>query len=367
MRFKKIITFILAAGICMPVLAVFQPHTVEAATENDLREVMGTGRLDTDEKAKALAMSTIRECTKNKQHNELVDMLKDYKLEDYTDQLELAESGEQAYGSIMKAFKGAESVSKITESLSAYETYFQNWQGEESHVSYDLEKIDDKDIEKKLKHANAILATINSMDDIGMVGIDMVPPIKEDRMLVTGMTEDSASFYVTKNQKIYSILTGSVKSVGVNYVILECGSTINISYYGIHPNVESGQHISQGRKIGTSIGTELKISAEITDEPENPLLMYGKRGVFWYQEYQDGSALDTDEMIMLPTDKVKDFAEEQPNKSENPGKDTELSPFDNHNEDAILESDPFLPNPEDQEANYLPSADDNEESSDAGE
>ena len=346
MHKRKIFVFM---GILAFLSVVPADATVHAATENDLREVMGLGRLDTDKKAKVLALQTIRECTRGKQHNELLDMLGEYDLEVYTEQIELAEKGETAYQSIMEAFQSAKPAKDVTRQLAAYETYHNNWEAAPSQISYELQKIDEKDITEKMKYAEALLATIESTQDIGTVGIDAVTPTKEERLIVSGLEDDSMSFQTCKGQKLYAILKGTVDSVGVNYVTLACGSTVRLTYYGIRPSVEAEQHVRQGRKLGTAINETVKISMMVTGKGENPVLMYGKKGVSWYQGFQESNAMDYDERISLETDDVKDYPEGQGissaassgrNGEEDPGE--ERSPFDNQNEDVLLEADPFI-------------------------
>ena len=93
--------------ICIPSEFLF------ASTENDLREVMGIGRTDTNEDAQLQAKAIIASCITDKNYNELADKISEYKLDDFSEEIEIVRNGTDAYEDMIIRFQSGEAYSSV--------------------------------------------------------------------------------------------------------------------------------------------------------------------------------------------------------------------------------------------------------------
>lgn len=262
-----------------------ETSSVMAATENELRQLVGLGNAETKEQAEAQARAIISSCTQDQTYNELVDMLKMYGLDDYNDQVELATKGQESYTQIMEAFHSGKGCDEVLSMLSAYETYHENYEETVNVLDMQVDKISEADIEDRMKYAEAILDSVNNTDEIGLIGEDAPLITNEYRLYINKMTDDAVTVQAPDDKKILAMFNGKADDVGNNYITIKSGATIYVTFYGINPSVKRDDVVLQNELIGECVGDEVEITLNIVTRNVNPLLVYGQKASKWCEEY----------------------------------------------------------------------------------
>lgn len=283
--FRKILQVILVCAFT--ITSFFSMRTsVFAATENDLKEVMGILNADTLDEARTQASAIIASCINDKNYNELASLLSDYQLNDFSKDLTIIEDGKTAYADIMDQFKSGKKYTNVLSSLSQYETYYRYSQDyTTSDITTSLEKIDEIEIDKRLSYANALLSSLDDKTDIGLVGINAPLITNQDQFYLKEVTAHDVSIYVAPNQEIYAPFNGTVTSVSKGTITISSGATIVTTISSINTAIKKGDSVLQGDFIGTCKEDTIKYTLNICTLDENPLLIYGNRAEVWYNNY----------------------------------------------------------------------------------
>ncbi len=70
-----------------------------------------------------------------------------------------------------------------------------------------------------------------------------------------GVCDPSVGITTAAGEKIYSVLSGKVVTVGADYIhVLSRNEPVIVMYQGIEPSVQAGQHIGVGQRVGHSSG-----------------------------------------------------------------------------------------------------------------
>jgi hypothetical protein len=343
--------------VLLAALILLQPKAAFAATENDLREVMGYERFEGEE-CEQLVKSIIAQCAKDISYNELLDLLDEMQADDYADIKEKTQKKDLLYEEMMGKFRSGFDVGDILTLYSEYASAYQELEGyaTDSTVRKDLERIDESDIDARMAYALAIEKTASSTDNIGKIGNDADTFLK-NTLYISSVGDDFVSCKVEKGVTVYAPLTGIVTSVQNNRIVLQCGATIeviceNVSRAtGIYP----GDKVKQGKQIGQTTDTTVTVHMTIDTMPANPLRMYGNRGVHWYETYKNENPWQEDDMDLTDVKEKIEEKEEEPTGSvmtDEYGQTTEITvdgaedeeDLSIYGETPVLESNPLWQN-----------------------
>ena len=282
-------------------------HTVSAATENDLREVMGYIRLD-DGTGEKEAKAIISGYTQDEMYNHILSRMKEQETsqeeQGTSNGSEIENALGQCYTYLMELVSSGASIEAVMETFSQYDTLCMAAVPDTQVSTVDLELIELEKIQEDKEKAEAILLAAGSTDDIGEVGVEMETFLGRT-LRIADVGSNSIAVYTEIDEVVSSQLTGEVKDITSDSVTVKSGGTIYLTFTGIKPTVECGDMVQQGDKLGTAIGNEVTLSMEMVLEKVNPLLMYGSRAVAWYERYLEenpwnGRSLDMTGMKDAP-------------------------------------------------------------------
>lgn len=336
------------AVIFLTIMFALTPISAKAATENDLREVIGLERMEGEEWERTAA-AVLAQCTGQERYNELVDELK--YVEDEEAQIIRGQvQQKEAYCSeYMDKFLAGKPAEELTESLSGYNRICKqlNQTAAASAVAGDLEYYDTAAIENQLTYANAILALCKSTANIGEIGQDA------DTFLLTGLsiqklTEDALTCSVTPKMKIYAQFNGIVTKISGNTVEIKSGNATIFTYRGIKAKsgLSAGATVRQYSHIGNAVGSSVTVTMQSGVRKINPLKLYGQKATYWLENYLraqpwDGYALDLDDIKNEVCEEESDPAASSVMTNES-GRKTSLKNEDSRQEntaETILESE----------------------------
>lgn len=73
---------------------------------------------------------------------------------------------------------------------------------------------------------------------------------------VGGVCMDVLALSAPEGSSVYSLASGTVIAVGDRFVHIQASNEpVIVHYFGVVPDVEPGQHVGPGRRIGTALGT----------------------------------------------------------------------------------------------------------------
>lgn len=274
------ILFLTALLISMPVSAF-------AATENDLREVIGMERVE-GEKWEKTAATILAQCNEQESYNELLNELEHVKDEETAIIQEQIQEKKEYYVRYMEDFLKGKPTEDLIESMSDYNRMYKllNQTTIDSKIGGSLEYYDTSTISKQISYANAILALCKSTSDIGQVGQDA------DTFLMTGLciqniTDDTLTCRVTPEDKVYAQFNGIVTKITGDTIEIKSGNATSFTYTGVKAKskLSVGLQIKQYYYIGNAINNSIIVTMQTGTIPVNPLKIYGKKAVHWQETY----------------------------------------------------------------------------------
>lgn len=146
MKNKKI-TRLIQGILLLTAVTTASPNAIHAATENDLREVMGIGRINKtalQDKTNALTDRLVRE----ENYNELAAMLKEKGVNLKLTEKE-ADEEKNAYKDMINSFDSCDSASSVIDKFSEYDSYTY-YSDQTSIGSMDAEYINTSGTKEKL-------------------------------------------------------------------------------------------------------------------------------------------------------------------------------------------------------------------------
>lgn len=347
MKNRKNIRLVHGILLLAAVTAV-SPNSIHAATENDLREVMGIGRLDKaelQEKTDALTDRLVRE----ENYNELASMLKEKGMTLKLTEKE-ADEEKNAYKDMIKSFDSCDSASSVIGKFSEYDSY--TYYSDQTSVgSMDVEYINTSGTKEKLAKLDTLRKIMKNKEDIGKVGSSMAG-ITNDMFQIQTADEGSVSFATEKKDKIYAAFSGTVVSSKKSTVTISSGQTIFVTYAGIKSPLRAGDSIKQGDLIGKAKGVKICVSMTMNGAKRNILLAYGSGGSESYSSYLSENPwaddiLDFSNVKNSPSKKKKNSSQTQENDtSGRGGTSIEYDGPQESTEHEDVTEDPFSPDSE---------------------
>lgn len=337
---NRLLLFFLSFVICFP-------SVTYAATENDLREITGIGRLDDKELQKKINFVKDK-LSREEDYNDLVTILKENKINvDIKEDELIAEKN--AYESMIDNFTNGVCASKVIDSFSEYDSYTY-YASQTSYGEMDADYIDTKNSKERLNKLKKLEKIMKSKKDIGSIGEEGIPPTKNG-IRVQATSKKLTEIYTSKKEKIYSIFSGSILNKDKNSVTIHSGETINITYSNISTKLKIGEKVKQGDVIGKAKNTCVSISMEISGSKQNILLAYGTNGQRWYKYYLSENPWEDDAIDFTEVkDKVKSSKKKEEKSSTyilDGGEKKELNveqPSKNGENQKIIDEDPFAQN-----------------------
>lgn len=268
------------------VLTLF-PTSVFAATENDLREVMGLERIEGQEWEKA-AERILAQCASQESYNELLDELEEIPDEETEILNQQIQQKNEYYEEYMEKFLAGAPASELAGSLSEYNRLYHliNQTTTDPAIAGELERYDSKTIEQQILYAKTLFALCKSTANIGTVGQEADTFLKGN-LRIKDITEDSITCYVTSEDNIYSQLKGVVTKITGKTIEIQSGKATVLTYTGVKADekISVGCKVKQYQKIGKAVKDSVTVSMTSGMTAENPLKMYGTKGVYWQEEY----------------------------------------------------------------------------------
>lgn len=311
MKNKKI-TRLIQGILLLTAVTTASPNAIHAATENDLREVMGIGRINKtalQDKTNALTDRLVRE----ENYNELAAMLKE---KGVTLKLTEKEADEEknAYKDMINSFDSCDSASSVIDKFSEYDSYTY-YSDQTSIGSMDAEYINTSGTKEKLAKLDTLRKIMKNKEDIGNVGSSMTG-ITNDMSKIQKADEESVSFATEKKDKIYAAFSGTVASDKKSSVTINSGQTISVTYIGVKSFLQAGDSVKQGMPIGIATGSTVRVSMTVNGTKKNILLAYGSGGSESYSSYLSENPwaddiLDFSNVKDSPSKKKKDSSQTQ--------------------------------------------------------
>lgn len=262
-----------AASVC--------PINAHAATENDLRYVMGIGRLDAKSIKTRINRFSERLALDNS-YNEMVSYVKENGLEtDVTEDHIKKETS--SYKDLIRSVQSGRPVSDIKKALSRYDDYA--IAGEDTFdTGTTFDYTDTTRLKQKLKELKALKAIEKNRTNIGGVS-NRLPTITKKPMHIASMGNNAVRFDTGRKQKIYCLFSGRIINITKHDITIASGETIQVTYKGLKPCVRSGSKIKQGSLIGRAAGTSIKIDMVMNGKSANIVTAFGKEGKRIYEDY----------------------------------------------------------------------------------
>lgn len=267
----------MAAGFVLTI-----PNKACAATENELRKVMGIGSIDKtslQEKTDALTDRLARE----ENYNDLVSILKDNSIK-MTFTSDEIKKEKKSYAVMIKSFSKCDSASSVIEKFSDYDsyTYFAD---QTSYGSMDVSYINTSGTKDKLKSLSTLKKIMTNKKDIGTVGSSMQKITKNMDQIKTAK-KDVLALKTKKGEKIASAFNGITEAgTDAETVVIRSGQTIVVTYSGVKNSLKPGTKVNQGEVIGKASKNSIRVYMKMNGSNENILLVYGPEGTQLYEAY----------------------------------------------------------------------------------
>lgn len=289
-----------------PILNAYAKSPLDKATVDDLRELLGKPRID-ETFSKEEQNQIINGYMAIQYHNDLAEtfeMLRGVdiysEIEELKKQLtmEIHEVSEE----IEVRFKSGEDIENILELITKYDTLMY----EKSRL---MEKNDELTIEKKENEWEGdyfelmeILSKVESMKELGRVGIDMKPPVDGPLIITSpyGTRVDPFGTHLSfhsgvdlraaEGSNVYAQWAGTVSRVyetetGGKSIEIIHDETVKTRYLHLSSiEVEVGQEVKQRQLIGKagstgrSTGPHLHFEVYVDNQSIDPILLFGKNG-----------------------------------------------------------------------------------------
>lgn len=296
-KFVKLIQGILL----LAVVTTASPYPAHAATENDLREVMGIGRINKTTLQRKTDFLTDR-LTREENYNELAALLKEKGMTLKLTEKEVNKE-KRAYEDMMKSFDSCDSASSVIGKFSEYDSYTY-YSDQTSFGSLDAEYINTSDTKRKLAKLDTLRKIMRNKEDIGKVGVSMAG-ITDDMFQIQNAEEGSISISTEKKDKIYAAFSGKITDRKKDSITVGSGQTIFVTYSGIKSSLRTGDSVKQGRSIGAATGSMVHVSMIMNGTERNILLAYGSDGSEIYSSYLSANPWADD---ILDFSNVKDVS-----------------------------------------------------------
>lgn len=304
------------SALVLAVALVLMPATAYAATENDLREVMGLERIE-GETWEKYAATILAQCKNQESYNELLDDLEFIDDEQAEIINEQVKQKEEYYVSYIKEFQEGATVDELMESFTGYNRMYKtlNQISIDPQIAGELEHYDTDAIERQAAYANIILSLCKSTKDIGKIGQEA------DTFLLTGLTiqdmsEDTLTCCVTPEDKIYAQFNGIVTKITEDTIEIRSGKETTFSYHGVKAKekLSVGVTVKQYTYIGNPTGNTIAVSMKTGADAINPLKMYGEKARYWQNTYMrtmpwKSQCIDLDNIKNCVEEKTTDDSE----------------------------------------------------------
>lgn len=277
---KRIICLILLGTIVFSLIA--STATAFAATENDLRDVMGIGRIS-KEKIKKQTNILVERLAREEEYNDLVKFLRANQFNASIQKSEIA-NAKASYNKMIDVFQTNPNTSDVINALVTYNSHLLTEDDEYDAGDKDYPLKSTKVLKEKITALRTLQSIEQSNIDVGMVGKD-VPNITQKDMKVTNINSQYTSFRTKPKKRIYNLLTGSILKKTRNSVTVQAGRTIYITYKGVSCYKPIGTKVKQGTALGKATGANIKVALEENTKDYDILLIYGKRGKSYFDDY----------------------------------------------------------------------------------
>lgn len=302
--------------LCLSALALMiltYRTEVQAATENDLREVMGLERIEGSEWEKTAA-KILSQCRDQKDYNNLVDEISSGSVKNEEAEMlaKQIEKKTEYYNAFRESFLAGAPAWELTDTLTDYDRLYQavNSYADDPQIAEELEKYDWETIAEQEAYAKTIQKLCGSKGDIGDVGQKTDTFLKAN-LRIAGLTDDSVTCHTTPKDKVYAQFSGKVTAVGEDSVTVLSGKATEFTISGIRPakELKTGEKVSQYDVIGRAKSETVTASMKTGTNRENPLKIYGTRAAYWLDEYLQTEPWAEDDAVDLS--KVKDQTEQK--------------------------------------------------------
>lgn len=306
--------------------------TVNAATADDLREMIGQKRV-TDESVIKDVKSIIYRYKQSEYKKKLIkilDTMGDFGYEDHFNVL--LEQKDKSLEVLEKSFCSNDNVDVVIEKLNDSVSILSELGALREPTSCPLDELEEDEDKSAYQYASSVMKSIDDNYNIGKIGEGVTFPTKDSDKLQHSFGENAIvtsdiqyennkgiDLYVaTSPQKEYKAnivaqFNGKVKSVekknkGKYRITIEHGASLVTVYeYVSTVKVKVGDHVKQYQQLGYAAGDILHFEVILNTIPINPLFLYGDMGE---QVYNDWCA-DNPGMAYEKTDfsKVKQYIE----------------------------------------------------------
>lgn len=284
---------------------------VQAATENDMREVMGLERIEGSEWEKTAA-KILSQCRSQKNYNNFVDEIGSVKNEESEVLAKQIEKKTEYYNVFRESFLAGAPAWELTDTLTDYDRLYQvvNSYADAPQIAEELEKYDWKTIAEQEAYAKNIQKLCGSSGNIGDVGQKADTFLKAN-LRIAGLTEDSVTCHATPKDRVYAQFSGKVTTVDSDSVTVLSGKTTEFTISGIQPvkGLKAGKKVKQYDVIGKAKTETVTASMKTGTDRENPLKIYGTRAAYWLDEYLQTEPWAEDDAVDLS--KVKDQTDQK--------------------------------------------------------
>ncbi len=280
----KIITGVAAL---FPILSMF-PVRTPAATENDLREVMGLVRLNTDE-YREQAAAILAQGTSYEEFRRLAQEMDEARIKKSELLADRILDRDAAYEEMKALFVSGGHADEVLQALIEYDRQCIYAEKAEADLLDNTEKIRMDDMEEAVKQAGEIMNLCTTTEDIGEVG-DSADTFLLRGLHLMDVSPEALSCQVSKGESVYSQFNGIVQEITADTVCIGSGETIFTAYKGVRADksLKVGERVSQYQKVGECLGSLVTVAMSTCAEEENILKMYGSRAKYWYSTYLDG-------------------------------------------------------------------------------
>lgn len=284
---------------------------VQAATENDMREVMGLERIEGSEWEKTAA-KILSQCRSQKNYNNFVDEIGSVKNEESEVLAKQIKKKTEYYNVFRESFLAGAPAWELTDTLTDYDRLYQvvNSYADAPQIAEELEKYDWKTIAEQEAYAKNIQKLCGSSGNIGDVGQKADTFLKAN-LRIAGLTEDSVTCHATPKDRVYAQFSGKVTTVDSDSVTVLSGKTTEFTISGIQPvkGLKAGKKVKQYDVIGKAKTETVTASMKTGTDRENPLKIYGTRAAYWLDEYLQTEPWAEDDAVDLS--KVKDQTDQK--------------------------------------------------------
>lgn len=295
--------------MALSILLLNSSAVVNAATTDDLREIIGDRRV-TDETLIQDMRSIVYKYQKSQYRKELIQILHDLGDFGYEEKMNsLLKEKERTLEVLETSFKSNEEVNVIISYMNDVIGVLDKLGAIQKEDSYFIDNLGENEDEEAYQYAISVMDSMNDTFDIGIVGGGLQPPTQIfilrrpfGEIIIPGKKinkeeNQGVDLYVTQNiidetkVEIVSQFNGIVKDViqfenGTYRIIINHGKSLQTTYENlIDIQVREGTSVRQYDNIGYAFSDTIHFEVFLNTIPINPLFMYGKAGEYAYENW----------------------------------------------------------------------------------